>query len=417
MQSRNLVLASLSLAIAIPVQAQSPTVDGCAVYPSDHIWNAAVDTLPVHAQSNAFVSSIGNGVGVHPDFGSGLFQQAPIGIPFVTVPASQPLVTITYRPGGFGDESDPGPFPIPPNAPIEGGNIGSGGDRHVLVIDRGNCVLYELYRAFKQGDGSWRADSGARYDLADYALRPDGFTSADAAGLPIFPGLARFEEVAAGEIRHALRFTAPQTRDEHVWPARHDAGDPGASLPPMGQRFRLKANVDITGFSSQVQVILRGLKKYGMILADNGSAWYISGAPDPGWDNDQLVGELSQIHGSDFEAVDSSSLMGSPDSGQVNGNPPQPTITLTRPNGGETFRINRKGKIRWNSSGLGAGNVMIELSRNGGNTFSTILASTPNDGLQKWRATGPATTQARIRITSLAQGTVTDTSNANFVIR
>jgi hypothetical protein len=187
----------------------------------------------------------------------------------------------------------------------------------VLVVDCDNCILYELFYAWPQSDGSWEAGSGAIFDLSSHALRPEGWTSADAAGLPILPGLVRYEEVAASEINHALRFTAPQTRRAYVWPARHYASSlTGTEYPPMGQRFRLKADFDISGFHPDVQVILQALKMYGMMLADNGSAWYLSGAPDEDWDNDVLR-QLRQVHGSDFEAVDVSSLMINPDSGQA----------------------------------------------------------------------------------------------------
>jgi hypothetical protein len=232
----------------------------------------------------------------------------------VDVPGTQATVPITFT---YDDESDPGPYPIPPDAPIEGGPA-SDGDRHVLVVDRDDCILYELYAAYPQPDGSWLAGSGAIFDLNSNDLREDGWTSADAAGLPILPGLVRYDEVAEGEIRHAIRFTAEQTRQAYVWPARHYASDlTGAEYPPMGQRFRLKADFDISGFSPEVQVILQALKTYGMILADNGSPWFITGAPDERWNNDVLVPELHQVHGSDFEAVDVSSLMVNPDSGQA----------------------------------------------------------------------------------------------------
>jgi hypothetical protein len=216
----------------------------------------------------------------------------------------------------YADESDPGPYPIPDDAPIEGGSQ-STGDRHVLVLDRDNCVLYELFDASPNPDGSWHAGSGAVFDLNSHDLRPAGWTSADAAGLPILPGLARYEEVASGEIDHALRFTAPKTRRDYVWPARHHASNLTApQYPPMGQRFRLKAGFDVSGFSNDAKIILQALKTYGMMLADNGSAWFISGAPDERWNNDVLR-ELHQVHGSDFEAVDVSSLMVDPDSGQA----------------------------------------------------------------------------------------------------
>jgi hypothetical protein len=272
-----------------------------------------VDDLPLDPNSDDYVATIGNDETMHADFGSGEWEGGPIGIPFVDVPGSQPLVDVAFY---YDDESNPGPYPIPASAPIEGGPQ-SDGDRHVLILERDDCVLYELYDAWPQSDGSWQAGSGAIFNLTSHALRPDGWTSADAAGLPILPGLIRYEEVAAGQIRHAIRFTAPRTRDAHIWPARHDASSlSGNQYPPMGQRFRLKANFDVSGFSPEVQVILRALKEYGMILADNGSSWFISGVPDEHWDNDALH-ELHQIPGSAFEAVDESSLMIDPDSGQA----------------------------------------------------------------------------------------------------
>lgn len=293
--------------------AQSgPTLEGCPVFPVDNIWNTSVADLAVDPNSSAFINTIGPTGGLHPDFGSGTWNGGPIGIPYDVVDAAEHRVNVSFD---YDDESDPGPYPIPPDAPIEGGSQSSG-DRHVLVLDRDNCVLYELFSAYPQPDGSWQAGSGAIFDLNSNALRTEGWTSADAAGLPILPGLVRYDEVAAGEIRHALRFTAPQTRSAYVWPARHQASSlTGAQIPPMGQRFRLKAGFDISPFSAPVRVILQAMKTYGLILADNGSAWYISGAPDSRWDNDMLVSELAQVKGSDFEAVDGSSLMADPDSG------------------------------------------------------------------------------------------------------
>jgi len=290
-----------------------PQLAGCPVFPADNVWNVPVDALPRDANSDAYVTTIGADAHVHADFGSGTWDGGPIGIPYVDVPGTQPKVAVSFE---YDDESDPGPYPIPPDAPIEGGPE-SGGDRHVLVLDRDDCLLYELYSAYPQASGDWEAGSGAIFDLNSNALRPEGWTSADAAGLPILPGLARYDEVASGEIRHALRFTAPQTRKAYVWPARHYASPlTGEAYPPMGQRFRLRAGFDISGFEPEVQVILRALKTYGMILADNGSAWFISGVPDERWDNDALHA-LHGIKGSDFEAVDVSSLMVDRDSGQA----------------------------------------------------------------------------------------------------
>jgi len=283
--------------------------------PADNVWNRRVDDLPVDANSDAYVTEIGPTLGLHPDFGSGLWDGGPIGIPYDVVPAGQPMVPIQFV--WYGDESDPGPYPVPPDAAIEGGPDSSG-DRHVLVVDQGSCTLYELYASYPQDDGSWDAGSGAVYDLRSNALRPDGWTSADAAGLPILPGLVRYDEVAAGAIRHALRFTVPRTRRAYVWPARHFASSSTlASLPPMGQRFRLKASFDLSGFSASNRVILQALKEYGMILADNGSSWYLSGVPDERWNNDDLRQLRLAVHGSDFEAVDVSSLRIDPDSGQA----------------------------------------------------------------------------------------------------
>lgn len=310
-RSGGVIFAALAMVLAARGQ---PYIDNCEVFPADNIWNTPVDNLPVDPNSNRYVATIGANAPGHPDFGSGLYNGEPIGIPFTTVPGTQPKVNVTFL---YADESDPGPYPIPPNVPIEGG-AQSTGDRHVLVIDRDNCILYELWSAYPQPDGSWQAGSGAIFHLKSNALRPAGWTSADAAGLPIFPGLVRYDEVAAGEILHAVRFTAPQTRNTYIWPARHEASElTGSSYPPMGQRFRLKASFDISGFAQPVQVILRALQKYGMILADNGSSWYISGAPDDRWDNDMLH-QLAQLQGSDFEAVNESSLQVQPDSAQAN---------------------------------------------------------------------------------------------------
>lgn len=301
-------------------QGAGPAVGGCSVFPSDNIWNTRVDMLPVDPRSAQFVASIGAAAPLKADFGAGLFEGAPIGIPFVIVTMNQPKVAI--RLVSFGDEpaaaeeSDPGPYPVPRDAPIEGG-VESKGDRHVIVVQQGSCTLFELYKAVRNADGSWNAVSSARFDLESHELRPEGWTSADAAGLPIFPGLVRHEEVAAGEIRHALRFTVPRTRNAFVWPARHAASrSDDEVLPPMGQRFRLKANVDISGFSQRNQVILRALKTYGMVLADNGSPWFLTGAPSNAWSDDEL-NELRRLKGADFEAVDVSSLMRGPDSGQA----------------------------------------------------------------------------------------------------
>jgi flagellar hook assembly protein FlgD len=385
-------------------------IEGCQILPINNIWNTPIDTLPVDANSDLYINTIGAGSYVHADFGSGLWAGGPIGIPYTTVPGTQEKVPVTFL---YDDESDPGPYPIPPDAPIEGGS-GSDGDRHVLVLDQDNCILYELYYAYPQPDGSWIAGSGAIFDLKSNALRPAGWTSADAAGLPILPGLVRYDEVAAGEINHAIRFTAPQTRKAYVWPARHYASSlTGSQYPPMGQRFRLKANFDISGFSPQVQVILKALKKYGMILADNGSSWFISGVPNKDWNND-ILHELHNVKGSDFEAVDVSSLMISPNSGAALQSGLANTITVTSPNGGESWIRGSLYTITWTSTGS-VGNVMIEYSTNNGSSWTTVVSSTTNDGAYSWTVPDTPSNSCKVRI-SETDGDPNDTSDSVFSI-
>jgi len=319
MKHRFFYLTALLLMVVGVVAADPPVIDGCQIFPANNIWNTPIDTLPVDANSSAYINTIGADDNLFPDFGSGIWPPdtgGPIGIPYVTVPGDQPLVDIDFD---YADESDPGPYPIPDDPPIEGvgADPDTDGDRHILILDEDNCILYEIFYAWPDGDGTWSAGSGAIYDLNSNDLRPDGWTSADAAGLPILPGLVRYDEVAAGEINHAIRFTVPQTRNDYVWPARHQASNlTGAQYPPMGQMFRLKADFDISGYSPEIQVIMRALKKYGLILADNGSAWYMSGVPDERWDNDMLK-ELTDITGADLEAVDVSSLIVDPNSGEA----------------------------------------------------------------------------------------------------
>lgn len=270
------------------------------VFPADNPWNTDISGYPVHPNSANFIASIGLNTGLHADFGT-VWNGAPNGIPYVTVGGSQPRVPITFT--AYGNESDPGPYPVPPDAPIEGGPNGTG-DRHVIVVDTENRLLYEMFRAFPDGQGGWRCDSGAVFDLRSNAQRPAGWTSADAAGLPILPGLVRYDEaVVQGEIRHALRFTVQRSQRARIEPARHWASsDTSPDRPPMGLRVRLKASVDLSGFPPEVQVILTALKRYGMIVADNGSNWFVSGAPDPRWSDSNLA-TLSRIKGSDLEAV------------------------------------------------------------------------------------------------------------------
>jgi hypothetical protein len=282
---------------AIPAApGTGPQIAGCPIFPDDNPWNEDISKLPVDPRSDTWLSGLAGNL--HPDFGSG--QYGDYGIPFTVVPASQPMVPIAF--GQPDDEDDPGPYPIPANARIEGG-AASDGDRHVLVLQQGSCMLYELDNAFPGDNGAWSADFGAKFDLRSNALRTDGWTSADAAGLPILAGLARADEANAGAIHHALRFTVQHTQRGYVYPARHFASKSSdASLPPMGMRVRLKASFDTSGYHGQALAILNALKTYGMILADNGSDWYISGTPDPAWNDDDLD-QLKRVPGTAFEVV------------------------------------------------------------------------------------------------------------------
>jgi hypothetical protein len=302
-----LAAALLLAALLVPATQGSrlPGARGCPVFPKNNPWNQRVDRLPVHPNSDAIVRSIGAGETMHADFGSGLYDGGPIGIPFVTVGKGRKRVPVSFD---YASESNRGPYPIPPNTPIEGGREADG-DRHVIVVDRSRCRLYELFAAYPQNGGaSWSAGSGAVWNLRSNRLRPRGWTSADAAGLPILPGLARYDEVKRGRIDHALRFTASQTRRAFIYPARHFASDlTDPDLPAMGQRVRLKRGYDISRFPRQTRIVLRALKRYGMILADNGAPWFVSGAPHPGWNNDHLH-SLHGVPGSAFEVVDTSSL-------------------------------------------------------------------------------------------------------------
>ena len=265
-----------------------------AFFPPDNPWNTPIDTAAIDPNSAAIISNIGLTTSFHPDFGAN-YNGGPFGIPYVVVTGTQARVNVSFD---YADESDPGPYPIPPNPPIEPGS-----DAHVLVVDRDNWKLYELFAAQRLADGTWHAGSGAIFDLSSNALRPAGWTSADAAGLPILPGLVRFDEVSAGNITHALRFTVSRSRRAYVYPARHWASSDTSSLrPPMGMRVRLKAGVNISGYPASAQVILRALKKYGMIVADNGSNWFVSGTADARW-NDTEINTLKALKGSDFEVV------------------------------------------------------------------------------------------------------------------
>lgn len=287
-----------------------PEIAGCPVFPADNVWNTAVDHLPKDPRSAAYIEIMRPINRLHPDFGSDLNS----GIPFTTISPETPHVPVDFE---YRDDSDLGNYPIPSDAPIEGGpHAKDDGDRHVILVERQRCLLYELFAAKKEG-GRWKAGSGIKMDLTSNALRPEGKTSADAAGLPILPGLLRYEEVASGEIHHAIRFTTTRTQAAYIWPARHFASPHrDANFPPMGQRFRLRADFDASTYPKADQVIIAALKRYGIILADNGGDMYISGVPDKRWNDDDLH-KLTAIKASDFEAVDETSLQMLADSGRA----------------------------------------------------------------------------------------------------
>jgi FG-GAP-like repeat/FG-GAP repeat len=299
MQSKN--ISTPRTESLVPDLGIGASLNGARPFPANNAWNMDVSRFPVHSNSANLIASIGNNTGLHPDFGT-FYLGAPIGIPYIVVAGNQTPVPINFTDSG--NESDPGPYPIPTNAPIEGGTS-STGDRHVLTIDRDNWKLYEMFYSFPIGGGtSWNAASGAVWNFNSNKLRPETWTSADAAGLPIFPGLVRRDEVVGqAEIKHALRFTIQTSRRSYVYPATHQAGSTtNVNAPPMGMRVRLKSTVNINNFAPNVRVILRAMQKYGMIVADNGSNWYVSGTHDPLWNDDELS-VLSQVKGTDFEVV------------------------------------------------------------------------------------------------------------------
>jgi len=295
------LLVAVALTTSSAQALRLPAAPRCAVFPKTNAWNKRVDSLKVAPNSDAIINAIGADVGLHPDFGSGLYQGGRIGIPFDVVSGATPRSHVDFE---YADESDKGPYPIPRGVHVE-----SGSDRHALLVDRDACRLYELY-ALERTERGWHAGSGAIWSLGSNKLRPAGWTSADAAGLPIFPGLARFDEVARGVIDHALRFTVERTRRAYISPARHYASDlTDPELPPMGLRVRLKASFELRGFPKQARTVLVALKRYGMLVADNGSSWYISGAPDRRWNNDDLH-SLGGVRGSDFEVVQTGRMSG-----------------------------------------------------------------------------------------------------------
>ena len=328
---RSTVLAWLALATQAHAQpftyanlaaaslGNNAPLNGAVPFPADNAWNTDISAAPVDPNSANLIASIGLNTGLHPDFGAGTYGGAIIGIPYVVVDNTQAQVPIKFT--LYGDESDPGPYPVPPNAPIEGSKANGhrfGGDRHVLVLDRDANRIYEMWKSYPEKNGGWKAGAGAIFHADSDNVRPTqqpGWTSADAAGLPIFPGLARFDEAGIlGTIPHALRFTVQSTRKAYVPPANHCASNSNnINLPPMGMRVRLRASYTIPpDFSAPTRAILQALKTYGMMVADNGSNWFISGAPDGRWNNDALVGELSQVHGSDFEVVQMNGIVTPP---------------------------------------------------------------------------------------------------------
>lgn len=301
---------SLLLAACVPFTPLTGVTD-CNVTTGSSFWRGTANDLPVMGGSAGIVANIGATRGLHADFGSGLYEGEPMGIPYNVVPGTQPKVAVTFDDP---DESDPGPYPIPANPQIEGGPS-STGDRHVLVVDKDHCILYELYGAYPNGNGTWHAGSGVKFDMKSNAMRPAGWTSADAAGLAILPGLVRYDEVASGSVNHVIRMTVPSTAASYLWPASHKAPH-GTGGPPMGTRIRLKSTADLSHVDPSVLPIAKALQKYGAIVADNGSAWFISGEPDDRWNNDALS-TLGSIKGSAFEIVNESGVQVAPGSYEV----------------------------------------------------------------------------------------------------
>jgi len=405
---RSILISVLGLALAGPAYAQQ-RIGNCNVLPSDNIWNTPVDTLPVLSNSGSMVGTIGANTGLHPDFDT----NAGDGIPFITVPGTQQKFPGTFT---FDDESDPGPYAVPLNVPIEGG-ANSDGDRHAITVDVDNCILYELYRAFPQAS-SWVADAGAIYDLKSNALRPSGWTSADAAGLPIMPGLVTFEEVQSGEIKHAIRFTAPQSRHAFVWPARHFASSlTGTQYPRMGERFRLKASFDITPFPADVQVILRAMKKYGIMMADNGSAWFISGKSDSRW-NDSNLHTLTQVLGSNFEAVDATVLMIDPNSGAALQNgvhvAVNPTSASLHVGHAQAFTATVTGtpttSVTWSVNGTTGGDAITGMIDTSGEYVAPLAVPSPATVTVRAASTASPASSGSASVTVLPLPSITSVS-------
>ena len=357
---------------------QEGSFNGFVPFPASSLWNTNIANAPLDPNSAAYINFVGGSTPLHPDFGSGLYQGSTIGIPYVVVAATQPLANINFT--AYGDQSDPGPMPIPFNAPIEGYPNPDDGDRHVLVVDKGNCWLYELYHAYEQNLGLWNADSAAVWDLTANEQRPYTWTSADAAGLPILPGLVRYDEVAAGAINHAIRVTLHYSQQAFTPPASHWAANSSNQYAaPMGMRLRLKAGFDISGFSHANQVILTALKQYGAIMADNGSSMFISGTPDSRWNNDDL-GNLHQVTASDFDVLLISPLY-TPQNVPTGPNPTINTFTATTSHGsGQPVTLSwneTNGEYNIVSPGVGAirGNSVVVYPTT--TTTYTLYATNP----------------------------------------
>ena len=360
-------------------------------FPANNAWNMDISRYSVHPNSANLIASIGSNTGLHPDFGT-FWDNAPIGFPYDVVSGTQARVPMDFI--WWDDQSDPGPYPFPPDAPVEGGNA-SDGDRHVLVIDRDNWKLYETYSSYPQNSGaSWQAGNGAVWNLKSNKLRPVDWTSADAAGLPIFPGLVRRDEVVGqGEIRHALRFTINTSRHSYVYPATHEAGSTNSvNAPPMGLRVRLKASKNINTFSPHVQVILQAMKKYGMIVADNGSNWFVSGTHDPLWDDDELSA-LSQIKGSDFEVVNTPSRLVMP-AGDFDGDG-MTDLSVFRPTDNNWYTLGSGGSVSISNWGTptdtsvpgdydGDGKTDIAIYRPSTGIWYTLKSSDGSVGITSW---------------------------------
>ena len=365
------------------------SLNGFLPFPADNAWNQDISAASVDPNSSKIINFIGSATTLHPDFGAGLYAGQTIGIPYIVVSGQSP-VGIHYT--AYGSESDPGPMPVPKNAPIEGYPKPGTGDRHVLVLDRDNCFLYELYSSYLQKNGSWNAASGAVWDLLNDEQRPYTWTSADAAGLPVFAGLARYDEVASGEIKHALRFTLPLSKTAFTPPASHWAGNStNAYAAPMGMRMRLKASFAISSYPPQAQVVLTALKKYGMIMADNGSSLYISGDPDNRWNNDDL-GALKKVPASAFEVLSIAPLY-TPNSVPTGSSPVIVSFTANP----STVAASQPVTLTWNVNGAAYVIVSPKVGALRGN--SVVVAPTATTTYSLYGTSQYGRTKATVKVT------------------